>query len=51
MNVVDTLTDPGQAMLGGVKEFKAGISTIAIKEFKKVMAGYPAGTVAAPVHL
>jgi len=48
MNVVDTLTDPGQAMLGGVKEFKAGHFDNAIKEFKKVMAGYPAGTVAAP---
>jgi Uncharacterized protein conserved in bacteria len=48
MQVVDTLTDPGQAMLGGVREFKAGHFDNAIKEFKKVMAGYPAASVAAP---
>ncbi|MGB7568389.1 MAG: tetratricopeptide repeat protein [Chitinivibrionales bacterium] len=48
MRVVDTLTDPGQAMLGGVKEFKAGHFDNAIKEFKKVIVGYPAASVAAP---
>jgi tetratricopeptide (TPR) repeat protein len=48
MEVVDTLTDPGQAMLTGVKEFKAGRFDNAIREFKKTMASYPTGAVAAP---
>jgi tetratricopeptide (TPR) repeat protein len=44
--VVDTLTDPGQAMLSAAKEFKAGRFDGAIKEFKKVAVSYPAKTVA-----
>gem|GEM_PF-820290 len=48
MQVVDTLTDPGRAMLKGVNEFKAGRFDDAVKEFKKVMASYPAAGVAAP---
>jgi len=48
MQIVDTLTDPGQAMLTGVKDFKAGHFDEAIKEFKKVMIAYPGSVVAAP---
>lgn len=48
MNIVDTLTDPGQAMLAGVKDFKAGHFDDAIKDFKKVMIAYPGASVAAP---
>ena len=48
MQIVDTLTDPGQAMLTGVKDFKAGHFDEAIKEFKKVMIAYPGYVVAAP---
>jgi tetratricopeptide (TPR) repeat protein len=47
MDVVDTLTDPGQAMLAGVKEFKEGKFDNAIREFKKTMASYPAGSITA----
>ncbi len=48
MEVVDTLTDPGQSMLAGVKEFKAGKFDNAVREFKKTMASYPAAAVSAP---
>ena len=48
MEVVDTLTNPGQAMLAGVKKYKEGRFDDAVKEFKKVMASYPSSTVAAP---
>jgi tetratricopeptide (TPR) repeat protein len=48
MEVVDTLTDPGRSMLGGVNEFKAGKFDNAIREFKKTMASYPAAVVSAP---
>ena len=48
MQVVDTLTNPGQAMLQAVREFKAGKFDDAIKAFKKIMVAYPASAVAAP---
>jgi tetratricopeptide (TPR) repeat protein len=48
MQVADTLTDPGRAMLKGVNEFKAGGFDDAVKEFKKVMASYPSSGIAAP---
>ncbi len=47
MAVVDTLTDPGQAMLSGVRHFMAGRYDDAVREFKKVMVSYPANKVAA----
>jgi tetratricopeptide (TPR) repeat protein len=43
--VVDTLSDPGQAMLVAVKEFRAGRYESAAKEFKKVMVSFPAKAV------
>jgi tetratricopeptide (TPR) repeat protein len=43
--VVDTLSDAGQAMLSGVKEFKAGRFDEAIKSFKKVMVSFPTAIV------
>jgi tetratricopeptide (TPR) repeat protein len=47
MAVVDTLTDAGQAMLSGVREFQAARYDDAIREFKKVSISYPANKVAA----
>ena len=47
MVLVDTLTDPGQAMLEGLKRFRTGNYDGAIKEFKKVQVAHPAGDVAA----
>jgi tetratricopeptide (TPR) repeat protein len=47
MALVDTLTDPGQAMLSGVRQFIGGRYDDAVREFKKVMVSYPANKVAA----
>jgi tetratricopeptide (TPR) repeat protein len=47
MAVVDTLTDAGQAMLSGVRQFIVGRYDDAVREFKKVMVSYPANKVAA----
>lgn len=46
MVVYDTLTDRGQAVLGGVRLFKEGRYDDAVKEFKKVLAANPTGEVA-----
>jgi tetratricopeptide (TPR) repeat protein len=48
MQVVDTLTNPGQAMLAGVNEYKNGKYEQAVKEFKKVMASYTSVNITAP---
>jgi tetratricopeptide (TPR) repeat protein len=45
MSIVDTLTDPGQEMLAGVKLFKQNKFDEAIEAFKKVLQKYPAGDV------
>jgi len=45
--VVDTLTDAGQALLSGVREFREGRYDDAIREFKKVSVSFPANKVAA----
>ncbi len=47
MSLVDTLTDPGQAMLKGVRAFKDNRFDDAIEDFKKVLVKYPRGDVAA----
>ncbi|MBD3357807.1 MAG: tetratricopeptide repeat protein [Chitinivibrionales bacterium] len=47
MAVVDTLSDPGRAMLEGVTAFRDGNYDKAIETFKRVMVEYPKGTVAA----
>ncbi|MBD3347335.1 MAG: tetratricopeptide repeat protein [Chitinivibrionales bacterium] len=47
MTIVDTLTDPGQAMLKGVREFNKGNFDKAIKEFREVQVSYPTADVAA----
>ncbi len=47
MMTVDTLTDIGQKLLAGIHEFKAGRFDNAVREFKKVMADNPNGTIAA----
>ncbi len=47
MSIVDTLTDPGRAMLGAVREFNEGKYDNALKEFKTVLAEYPRGDIAA----
>lgn len=47
MMTVDTLTDVGQKLLAGIREFKAGRFDNAIREFKKVMADNPNGAIAA----
>jgi tetratricopeptide (TPR) repeat protein len=46
MTVVDTLSDAGQKMLDGVREFKQGRFDKAVAEFKKVLIQYPNGAVA-----
>jgi tetratricopeptide (TPR) repeat protein len=48
MEVVDTLTDPGQSMLAGVNEFKAGRFDNAVREFKKTIVAYPTSAVSVP---
>jgi len=47
MSIVDTLTDPGQAMLKGVRSFMENRFDDAIEDFKKVLLKYPRGDVAA----
>ncbi len=47
MSIVDTLTDPGQAMLRGVRAFQKGNYDKAIEEFRKLLIDYPRGDVAA----
>lgn len=47
MSIVDTLTEPGQAMLAGVKSFKENRFDDAIENFKKVMLSHPSGDVTA----
>jgi tetratricopeptide (TPR) repeat protein len=47
MEVVDTLTDPGQAMLRGVRLFRKGEYDEAIESFRTVMVEYPRADVAA----
>ena len=47
MSIVDTLSEPGQAMLSGVKSFKENRFDEAIENFKKVLLSYPSGDVAA----
>ncbi len=43
MMTVDTLTDLGQKLLGGIHEFTKGNYDASIREFKKVMVSYPDG--------
>ncbi|MBD3421509.1 MAG: tetratricopeptide repeat protein [Chitinivibrionales bacterium] len=45
MVIVDTLTDPGQAMLIGVRKFLDGEYDNAIKAFKNAQADYPTSNV------
>ena len=45
LSIVDTLTEPGQAMLAGVKSFKENRFDDAIENFKKVMLSHPTGDV------
>lgn len=47
MSIVDTLTDPGQAMLNGVRAFQKDNYDKAIEEFRKTLIDYPRGDVAA----
>ncbi|MBD3390885.1 MAG: tetratricopeptide repeat protein, partial [Chitinivibrionales bacterium] len=47
MAIVDTLTDPGQAMLKGVRMFRDGSYDAAIETFKEVLVSYPRGNIAA----
>jgi tetratricopeptide (TPR) repeat protein len=43
---MDTLSDAGQKLLAGIKEFQAGNYDNAIREFKKTLAAYPTGSAA-----
>jgi tetratricopeptide (TPR) repeat protein len=47
MIVMDTLTDPGQAMLAGVRLFSEDKFDAAIGKFKQAQAAFPQGDVAA----
>ncbi len=47
MSIVDSVTDPGQAMLTGVRSFTNNQFDKAIEDFKKVLVRYPKGDVAA----
>ena len=46
MLTVDTLSDAGQKLLAGIHAFSDGNYDNAIKEFRKVLAEHPSGTVA-----
>ncbi len=46
MMTVDTLTDVGQRLLLGIREFTSGNFDQAIREFKRILAINPTGTVA-----
>ena len=48
MQVVDTLTNPGRAMLLAVNLFKAGKFDAAVGEFKKIMVSNPSSSVSVP---
>jgi outer membrane protein assembly factor BamD (BamD/ComL family) len=43
---VDTLSDAGQKLLEGIKEFQTGNYDNAIREFKKTLASHPKGAAA-----
>ena len=47
LSLVDTLTNPGQAMLEGVRSFEDKKMDESIENFKKVLLKYPKGDVAA----
>ncbi len=47
MMTVDTLTDAGQKLLGGIRSFTDGNFDDAVREFRKVIAANPNGTIAA----
>jgi len=47
MVVLDTLTDAGQGLLGGVRAFQKNNYDDAVREFKKVLLDHPSGAVAA----
>ena len=47
MMTVDTLTDAGQKLLGGIRNFQVGRFDEAILEFRKVLADNPNGPIAA----
>ncbi len=47
LSLVDTITDPGQAMLAGVHSFQSKNWDKAIEDFKKVLLKYPKGDIAA----
>lgn len=46
MLTIDTLTDAGQKLLSGIKEFRGGNFDKAILEFKKVLIESPSGNIA-----
>jgi tetratricopeptide (TPR) repeat protein len=46
MVTADTLSDAGQRLLGGIREFQAGNYDKAVREFKKALAAYPSGQTA-----
>jgi tetratricopeptide (TPR) repeat protein len=46
MMTVDTLTDAGQKLLGGIREFQNANYDQSIKEFRRILASNPTGTVA-----
>lgn len=47
MALVDTLSDPGRAMIAGVHKFGNGQFDDAVNSFKEVLIAYPTGDVAA----
>ncbi|MDR3012107.1 MAG: tetratricopeptide repeat protein [Chitinispirillales bacterium] len=47
MMTVDTITDLGQKLLGGIRAFQAGRFDDALREFRRVLAENPNGPVAA----
>ncbi|KMQ51603.1 TPR domain protein, putative component of TonB system [Chitinispirillum alkaliphilum] len=47
MMTVDTLTDVGQKLLGGIRLFKAGDFDGAVTEFRRILLENPTGTIAA----
>lgn len=46
MLTIDTLTDAGQKLLSGIREFQAGNYDKSIREFKKIFADNPDGVIA-----
>jgi tetratricopeptide (TPR) repeat protein len=46
MMTIDTLTDAGRKLLGGINEFRAGNFDKAVKEFRNVLTTNPSGEVA-----